>query len=72
MSLKEIESVADALPVAQQRELLAHLQAKLAAATPLPIEREQWLQELDELRARTKPVGPSVLETLGEIRADRF
>ncbi|MGI9172878.1 MAG: hypothetical protein ACR2F0_06155 [Chthoniobacterales bacterium] len=69
--MKEIESAAEALTVPEQRELLARLQTNLARSASVPADREGWLRELDELRARTKP-GTSVVETLDEIRADRF
>lgn len=71
-TLDQIEAAVEALSLLQQKQLLAHLQTRLAAAAPGHTDRETWLRRLDELRARTKPAGASVQEVLDEIRADRF
>jgi len=70
-SLAEIEDAVERLPLQEQRKLLSHLQARLAADISTGMNREDWLSRLGKLRARTKTVGANIQQVMDEIRAER-
>jgi len=73
-SLTEIESVVDRLPVAEQEELLRHLEANLrnrrSESTSVP--RAQWMGRLEALRNAIGNGVPrsSSEQILAELRED--
>jgi hypothetical protein len=73
MSISEIESIVDQLPLAEQEELLRHLQASLRNHRSLggPASREEWMHRLHALRdsigtGATSLSGESILADLRE------
>jgi hypothetical protein len=51
-TLTEIETVVERLPLAEQEELLRHLEAKLRrGSTTASASREDWMRRLQSLRA---------------------
>jgi hypothetical protein len=69
--LTEIETVVDRLSLAEQEELLRHLEARLRRrGTATPAEREEWMRRLDALRDSIAP-GPGTVtsdQILDELR----
>ena len=73
MSINEIESEVDRLSLAEQQELLRHLEASLRARrrqAPLA-SREEWMNRLEVLRRSintggTTPTGEQILAELRE------
>jgi hypothetical protein len=74
MSLTELETVVDQLPLTEQEELLRHLEANLRAkrSKPSTLSREEWIKELDALRASlsTGKVNLTTEQILEELRED--
>ena len=74
MSIHEIESEVDRLSLAEQEQLLHHIEATLRAHRPQPgyASREQWLKNLDQLRNSigTGATNISVEQILAESRED--
>ncbi len=76
-SLVKIESAVAGLPPQEQWSLLAWLQAFLNKSSPptppTPSDRQEWLAELAELRARTHTgkQGVPLQQLMDELREDR-
>jgi len=73
-TLTEIQAGIDRLPVAQQEELLRHLQARLRRQGRVitPAARREWMQRLSALRAATGSGTMTVSseQILTELRED--
>jgi hypothetical protein len=74
-TLSELETVVDCLPLAEQEELLRHLEAKLrhqrnSAASPAA--REEWMRRLDVLRAQISAGNPRLTseQIISELRGE--
>ena len=75
-TLSEIQAAVDKLPHPEQEILLEHLAQKLGARPTITgsrVQRERWLQKLDQLRHRgaTGKTGVPLQEILDDIRAER-
>ena len=77
-TLVEIESAVAGLPAQEQWSLLEWLQGRLVAkrgpVAPVVNDRQQWLAELAELRARgaTGKTGTPIQQMMDELREERF
>jgi hypothetical protein len=77
-TLVQIESAVAGLPPHDQWSLLSWLQARLLAApkppTPESNDRQTWLMELAELRAKTHTgaQGAPLQQVMDDLREDRF
>jgi hypothetical protein len=67
-TLGEIEAAVEALPTAEQRALLSHLESRLKEKPAHPVNRDGWLRRLAGLRARTRPGGTSIQELMDGLR----
>lgn len=78
-TIAEIEAAVERLPRPDQENLLAYLVRKLGQrTTPTAVpqtQREIWLQQLDQLRAKGSALsqrGAPLQDVLDDIRAERL
>ena len=73
-TLSELETVVDCLPLAEQEELLRHLEARLRhqRSAGNSASREEWMRRLDALRAQIGAGAPRLTgeQIIAELRGE--